>query len=205
MKRKLLFMLLFVASLTGMAQDDVTKYYLTNYGFDSEFDYTAEDKQRVAQEILDVPGWTAELSANYTIVGTYEFGFGGTFNGATVPAQGYDGEAGGALALSTGWEATFVYYQTVTLPKGTYTITVPTYNGKSATKGTSLLAWVPTTGTAVNSTLSSYPAKQWTVDQITFTLTKTTTGRIQIGLQGCRRRFGQLGLPAPGLCGAQRH
>ena len=174
-------MLLFVASLTGMAQDDVTKYYLTNYGFDSEFDYTAEDKQRVAQEILDVPGWTAELSAEYTIVGTYEFGFGGTFNGATVPAQGYDGEAGGALALSTGWEATFVYYQTVTLPKGTYTITVPTYNGKSATKGTSLLAWVPTTGTAVNSTLSSYPAKQWTVDQITFTLTKTTTGRIQIG------------------------
>lgn len=181
MKAKLLFLLCFVTSTTLWAQDDITKYYLTNYGFDTGFHYDANSTAKVAQEILDIEGWTAELSADYTITGIYEFGFGGTFNSATVPAQGYDGEAGGGLALSTGWEQTFVYYQNVTLPKGTYTITVPTYNGKSVIKGTSQLGWVPTTGTAVMSNVTSYPAKAWTVDQITFTLTKTTSGRIQIG------------------------
>ena len=181
MRKGLLFLLLCVTRLTATAQDDITKYYLTNYGFDTDFNYTADSKARVAQEILDIPGWTAELSADYTITGIYEFGFGGTFNGASVPAQGFDGEAGGGLALSTGWEQTFVYYQTVTLPKGTYTITAPTYNGKTATRGTSLLAWVPATGSSVGSAVDSYPSKKWTEDQVSFTLTKTTRGRIQIG------------------------
>ena len=59
---------------------------------------------------------------NYTITGVYEFGFKGTFNGGTVPEKGYDGEAGGGLALSTGWSENMAYYQTVTLPAGNYTI-----------------------------------------------------------------------------------
>ena len=83
--------------------------------------------------------------------------------------------------VSTGWEQTFCYYQTVTLPKGTYTVRVPTYNGKTATGGSSLLLWIPNSGSAVSSSLSSYAAKQWTLDEITFTLTKQTTGKLQIG------------------------
>lgn len=181
MKMKLLATLLSLTSFAAWAQDDVTKYFLDNAGFDTAINYPAESKARVTQELLEVEGWTAELSADYTITGIYAFGFGGTFNNATVPAQGYDGEAGGALALSTGWEQTFVFYQTVTLPAGTYTIYAPTYNGKTATKGTSQLAWVPTSGTAVASALTSYAAKAWTLDSITFTLTKSTKGRLQIG------------------------
>ena len=49
-----------------------------------------------------------------------------------------------------------------------------TYNGKSATRGKSLLGWIPQNGNPVISTLSSYPSKVWTLDQITFTLTETT-------------------------------
>ena len=163
------------------AQADVSKYYLANPGFDSYFDYPASSTRKVAQEIKDIEGWTADLSATYTITGVYEFGFGGTFNNGTVPATGYDGESGGALALSTGWEQTFCYYQTITLPAGTYTINVPTYNGVTATAGTSLLAWIPNSGTAVTSTLSSYPSQKWTLDKIQFTLSKQTTGKLQIG------------------------
>ena len=175
---------LFCAALlasVAQAQTDVTKYYMTNYGFDSDFNYPASSNATVEKEINPIKGWTPNLSADYTITGVYEFGFQGKYNGATVPTTGYDGKAGGALALSTGWEQTFCYTQTITLPKGTYTIKVPTYNGKAATAGISQLAWIPTSGTKVQSSLSSYPSNKWTVDEITFTLTKQTEGKIQIG------------------------
>ena len=183
MKNKKLAFLLCAALMTAQAQaqTDVSKYYLTNYGFDSDFNYTAGSTATVEKEINDIKGWTPVLSADYTITGVYEFGFKGKYNGATVPETGYDGESGGGLALSTGWEQTFCYTQTITLPKGTYTIKVPTYNGKSVTAGISQLAWIPTSGTKVTSSLKSYPAKKWTVDEITFTLTAQTEGKIQIG------------------------
>ena len=181
MKSKFLFVLSVFAVLTARAQTDVTKYYLSNYGFDSDFHYTADSQDAVAQEIRTIDGWTPTFTIDYTITGIYEFGFGGTFNNGTVPSVGYDGEAGGALALSTGWDQTFCYYQSVTLPAGTYTVKVPTYNGKTVTGGTSQLSWIPNSGTSTTSTLTSYPAKAWTLDQITFTLTATTTGKIQIG------------------------
>ncbi len=169
-------------AMSSMAQTDVTKYFLSNYGFDSDFDYDSNSTASVAQEIKEIDGWTPDLSATYTITGVYEFGFKGSFNGAVVPAAGYDGEAGGCLALSTGWNQTFNYYQTVTLPAGTYTLKVPTYNGSSLTAATSTVAWIPTSGTKVTSSVTSYPTMSWTLDQITFTLDAMTTGKIQIGM-----------------------
>lgn len=174
-----------LALLTGvpmLAQSDVTKYFLTNYGFDENFDYTAGTKVTVTQEVKEIDGWIPNLSADYTITGVYEFGFSGTFNGASVPAKNYhDVAEGGGLALSTGWEQVYCYYQTVTLPAGAYTIYAPTYNGKTVAAGTSKLAWIPTSGTSTSSTLTRYPIKRWTVDSISFTLTKQTTGKVQIG------------------------
>ncbi len=180
MKKTFLF-LLFGAALTVSAQTDVTAHYLKNYGFDSGFHHAAGETTEVKQEIKTITGWTAGFTVDYTIAGIYEYGFAGTFNGGEVPAQGYQGSKGGALALSTGWGVEMTYSQTVTLPAGAYTITAPTYNGKSATKGHSLLAWIPQSGETIVSTLSSYPSKTWTPDQISFTLTEETKGKIQIG------------------------
>lgn len=188
MKKILLTNILMLTVLCLNAQTDITKYYLANYGFDENFDYPASSSKSVAEEILPVDGWTANLSATYTIVGTYEFGFKGKFNSGastpgSVPATGYDGEAGGGLAISTGWEQTFLFYQTITLPAGTYTLKVPTYNGCTVSTATSQVAWIPNSGTAKRSTKTSYTANSWTLDQITFTLTKTTTGKIQFGMK----------------------
>lgn len=183
MKKFILTNIMLLVGILVHAQTDVSKYYLTNYDFNQYFDYTASQSTAVVQELLDVKGWTSELTANYTIVGTYEYGFSGTFNGASVPAAGYDGNTGGGLAISTGWEQTFAFYQTVTLPAGTYTLNVPTYNGGSATPAESQVAWVPASGTSVKSTVKSYSVGKWTLDKITFTLTKTTTGQIRFGMK----------------------
>lgn len=179
-KLSLLFLLtLFCVSMN--AQKDVTKYFMTNYSFDENFHYTAGQTNDVAQEIKQIDGWTQGFNIDYTITGIYEFGFKGKFNTASVPATGYDGEAGGGLALSTGWDQDFPYTQQITLPAGSYTIKVPTYNGCGSTAGTSLLAWIPNGGSTVSSKLSGYKANAWTMDEISFTLTKTTTGKVRIG------------------------
>ena len=184
MKKCVVLMSGLLLMVTGsFAQTDVTKYYLENYGFDDSFDYKSGQTTEVKQELKSVDGWTSELSADYTIVGTYEFGFKGKFNGASVPASGYNDEAGGGLAVSTGWEQTFLFYQTVTLPAGTYTLNVPTYNGSEVTAATSQVAWIPSSGSTVKSKITSYPSQKWTLDQITFTLTKSTTGKIQFGMK----------------------
>ena len=182
MKRLLLTMFALASMLTWtVAQTDVTKFFLTNYAFDSGYDYTAGQTKSVAQEILEIPGWTQGFTIDYTITGIYEFGFVGTFNNGKVPSVGYDGEAGGGLALSTGWTQDFYYTQTVTLPAGSYTLTVPTYNGFTATAGKSMLAWIPNSGATVSSSVSSYSSNAWTVDKISFTLNSKTTGNIRIG------------------------
>lgn len=180
MKRNIM-LLLCGAALTASAQTDVTADYLTHYDFDSGFHHKAGATTEVKQEIKTITGWTAGFTVDYTITGIYEYGFAGTFNGGEVPSKGYQNSEGGALALSTGWGVAMTYSQNVTLPAGTYTINVPTYNGKSATKGRSQLAWIPQNGTAVISTLNGYPSKTWSLDQISFTLTESTRGKIQIG------------------------
>ena len=131
MKRNIM-LLLCGAALTASAQTDVTADYLTHYDFDSGFHHKAGATTEMKQEIKTITGWTAGFTVDYTITGIYEYGFAGTFNGGEVPSKGYQNSEGGALALSTGWGVAMTYSQNVTLPAGTYTINVPTYNGKSA-------------------------------------------------------------------------
>ena len=95
--------LLWMCALQAAADADITRYVMINAGFDRNYNHTAAESGNVAQELNEVPCWTSELSADYTVSGVYEFGYNGTFNGATVPAAGYNGDAGGALALSTVW------------------------------------------------------------------------------------------------------
>lgn len=177
----LLFMSMCVPQLT-MADTDVSELLLTNWGFDSEYDYDKNATGNVVQEILDVPGWTKAHSMDYTIVGTYQFGTKKTFNTyGKVPAAGYDGSTGG-LALSTGWTSSLIYNQTVTLPAGSYYLSAAWYNDSDHTTGKSQVGWVPNSGTKVMSTIEKFQwGGQWTIDNVPFELTEETTGKVQIG------------------------
>lgn len=176
--------LMLAYSAQAQPQYDVTQAYIANAGFDSEFDYTIDDVGNVAQEILDVKGWTKNISVNYTITGVYQLGTQKTFNGAPVPAVGQDGTSnGGVLALSTGWNQAMLFYQNVTLPPGQYALVSAWYNGAEKTDGRSRVGWRPKGKVMNYSTVASYPIGEWFTDTIYFEVTETQEGIIQIGFQ----------------------
>lgn len=177
------FALALISGMSANAQTDVSALFLQNGGFDTDLNYSTTASGNVAQEILDIPGWTKTHSVDYTIVGTYAFGTSKTFNtDGKVPAAGYDGSAG-CLAFSTGWEQSLTYTQSVTLPTGSYTIQTAWWNGSSQTAGESLVGWIPSSGSSVLSTLNSFTKNSWTVDEQSIKLTRQTTGTIQIGFK----------------------
>ena len=187
-RRLITLCLITMTALTASAQEfyDLTGYYLQNSLFDSNFDYTASQTGNVAEEQLPVEGWTAAHTASYTITGVYQIGTKKTFNNASVPATNADGtNTGGVLALSTGWEQSLIFQQSMSLPAGTYKLIPAYYNGDaSKTAGASLLGWIPSTGTSTLSKVKSFAVGQWVTDTLTFTLTATRAGKIQIGFKG---------------------
>ncbi len=189
MKRKRLFTLCLMAALSlgAMADEyyDLTSYYLQNSLFDSNYDYDATKTGNVKEELLEIDGWTAAHTAGYTITGVYQIGTKITYNGASVPAQNIDGTTeGGVLAISTGWEQSLIFDQTVKLPAGTYRLVTAYYNGDaSKTAGRSLFAWIPSSGIAASSDIESFPVKTWVPDTLEFTLTAATQGIIRIGFR----------------------
>lgn len=183
MKRFLFVSLCFATGLRCAAQSDVSSFFLTNNGFDTEFNYGADRTGNIAgNAINEVYGWTNENTATYTLAGTFAYNDGVTFNGSSaLPASGFNGSAGGALGLTTGWGNQLYYMQTVTLPRGTYRLCSAYYNVGTATDGNSLLAWMPNSGVSVASSVTAFPVKDWTADTLTFTLSAKTTGKIRVG------------------------
>ena len=173
----------------GQTLYDLSDVYLKNADFNANYDHAVGETGNVAQQICELPGWNKDFSVNYTIAGVYQIGTNKTFNGAKVPDKAFDGTtSGGVLALSTGWEQALKYYQTVTLPAGNYTMKSAFFNGSDKSSGISLMAWLPDGGTPVKSSLTSFSIDNWTEDVVHFTLTETTTGRIQLGFQAPESR-----------------
>lgn len=173
----------------GQTLYNLSDVYLKNADFNANYDHAVGETGNVAQQICELPGWNKDFSVNYTIAGVYQIGTNKTFNGAKVPDKAFDGTiSGGVLALSTGWEQALKYYQTVTLPAGNYTMKSAFFNGSDKSSGISLMAWLPDGGTPVKSSLTSFSVGNWTEDVVHFTLTETTTGRIQLGFQAPESR-----------------
>jgi hypothetical protein len=180
--------LLTVGAQTAFSQDyyDITQYYLENSLFDSNYDYDITKTGNVSEELLEIDGWTAAHTAGYTISGIYQIGTPKTFNGASIPSKNVDGtDDGGVLALSTGWEQSLIFTQSVSLPAGKYKLVTAYYNGDaSKTAGKSLFGWIPASGTSVMSKVAAFDIGKWITDTLSFTLTAVKTGKIQIGFKG---------------------
>jgi len=170
------------ATAVGQTLYDVTDAYLKNTRFDSSFDHKVGETGNVESEMLDIEGWLQANSVTNTIVGTWQLGTALTFDGASIPATGFDGTSdGGVLVLLPNWASTAIYYQQVTLPPGTYYIVTALWNATEQETASGMTAWIPTKGKRAYSSLRSYPQGQWLTDTVSFTLTAATTGKLQVG------------------------
>jgi hypothetical protein len=167
---------------TDVSYYDITPYYLQNAGFDTGYNYNKSATGNLNNVISEVSGWKNTTRVTYNSTAIIQLGSKKTFNGVSVPATGYDGtDKGGVLALSTGWNDTVRYVQTVKLPAGTYRLTAAWYNADaSKTAGQSVLAFVGQY-TKKYSALDSFPCLKWVGDTVVFTLRRTYQGDLMIG------------------------
>lgn len=174
-------------------ETDVTGTYLTNAGFDNScnylFDASAENLASAngGANIQSVTGWTIGATGDNSAASSFEYGYAGTLNNpGNIPSQDPDGASGtgeGTLGVSVAWGGAVTYYQTVTLPAGTYKLQYKAYNSGPVTYDASQVGWVPEAGTSVLSTVTDFALETWSADVVNFTLTEETTGKIQVGLQ----------------------
>ena len=187
MKRKLLFAALCVVSVLGLrAQTDVTSTYIVNPGFESCTARTsnlAAGGSAAGDNYADA-GWTLAQSSAWCSSAVIAYGGSGQVNGASAPSTDNAGNAGNTLGISVGWNNTNKYQSTnaITLPAGHYVLKVYAYNNLSGkTSFTSLLGFVPTSGSSYLSTKTSFAYGEWVIDQVEFDLAEATEGKFQIG------------------------
>ncbi len=135
-----------------------------------------------------VSGWEFGVeNGDAKASGLYEIG-GSAFLGGTgylAPTAGPNGEAeGNLLGMVAVWGATVQYInKTVTLPAGTYTLTVPIYNSKGGTNvpTKSLIGFIADNGTEYLAPAKTYAVDKWTIERVTFTIGEETTGHFSLG------------------------
>lgn len=190
MKKKYLTSLLTMAILaTGggnlQAQTDVTSSYITNPGFENSTGETGNiaggDNQTSSKDYTDT-GWKNTGTAKWSCSAVLDYSS-GQIAGASAPSADNAGDTGNALGISVGWSGTVTYQSanSFTLPAGTYTLKVNTYNANTATQYKSLFGFIANNGTSYLSTKTSFTASEWTYDVVTFTLEEETEGVVQIG------------------------
>lgn len=197
-KTYILFAVIFaaIASIFSVqAQTEVTSTYLTNADFNTSCNYlTADPTSNLGSanggvNIKDVTGWTKGLTGDNSAAASYEYGFVGTLNVSGtygfIPAAGPDAATGtgqGALGISAAWGASVTYYQTITLPIGKYRIDYAAFNSGPNAADYSKVGWIPSTGTSVISSKTSFTMNAWDTESLEITVTSETTGKIQVGI-----------------------
>ena len=169
---------------------DVTSTYITNAGFDA---CTAETSDVAAKTIKDYSsnGWTKATSGSYTTIAVTAYGDGKKLATSTTPTTKKDGTtvSGNTLGIIAGWaDEVKIQSGDITLPAGIYTLTVdhyltPVVNKNNYNSSSSRCGFVTASASYLVSS-TTFTASTWTTETVTFTLTESTTGKVQIGLKG---------------------
>ena len=197
MKRKLGFLMTLVIALcTSSAWAQSVVSVGTNLDFSEgtpvdngicTYAKDIESNGTTYSQMLEVTGWTIEgENGDARAAGLFAYGSGYWLGGKgyNVPATNSAGVAeGNALGIVAVWSATAQYTQPVTLEAGDYVISVPVYNavGGTSVPTKSLIGFIADNGTEYLAPAKAYAVDTWTVENIKFTLTETTTGKLSLG------------------------
>ena len=159
---------------------------LQNLAFDEGTYTDADITIGNSDEQKEVTGWTiASAGGTYHSAGQQAWGSGYYLvnNSCVIPATDYRGKSeGGALSMVAAWKAEVQYTQDVTLPAGSYTLTIPVYNGGGTTAiDKNLFGFIADDGTEYLNTVKSITVDEWTMLTVKFTLKAETAGKLSVG------------------------
>ena len=179
---------------------DITDYYLKNAGFDTDFDYDRQATGDTSNDVKEVAEWTATHTAkSMAVVATFQWGSPKTFYEKAVPTTASDGTTdGGGLVICSALKKALTYVQTMTLPTGRYKLVTAYYNcNNESQEGNSMLGWIPADGSSsVVSMLDNFPYGQWITDTVSFTISESQKGSIQIGIRSIMGLMGESAMVA---------
>lgn len=192
---------------TGVyAQDettDLSEFFITNPHFTMDdpvvggictYDYDCEKNgiDLANYSLLPVQGWTRNKTDSGAAGGVFEIGskawLGG--NHYLVPDVMSDGSTEGkVLGIVTCWSATAQYTQNVTLPSGTYKLSMSYFNSPDSATMTggetaitkNLIGFVTDAGVEYLGETTVFPVNEWTSETVSFTLEEETSGYFTMG------------------------
>ena len=137
-------------------------------------------------QMQPVKGWDMAVeNGDARAAGLFTYGSGKWLGGSgyTVPETDPEGNPGQALGIVAVWTGTAQYSQPVTIPAGTYKITVPIYNAVGGTSPIvkNLTGFIADNGTEYLATSKTYPVNEWYTETINLVLTEETTGIFTVG------------------------
>ena len=176
---------------------DATSTYLTNYNFatgTTQGTVYGYGKDGTPYGYQTVTNWTSTVLAGDNsnssypnsgmVGGLFAYGSTGKMQGGghSAPATGPNGETGNCLGILGVWGCGGYYYQTVTLPAGTYTLNYTVYNqsGTSAVEK-AYFGFIANSGTEYLTSQKTFSVGSWLTISVNFTLTASTTGKVCVG------------------------
>lgn len=186
---------------------DLSEFFITNPHFTMDdpveggictYDYDCETNgiATTNYSLLPVQGWTRSKTDNGAAGGVYAIGSGAWLGGAAyiVPDVMSDGSAEGkVLGIVTCWSMSAQYTQNVTLPAGTYTLSVSYYNtGGESDIVKNLIGFICDDGTEYLGEATLFPVGEWSSETVKFTLNEETSGKFSMGYTSANTGSGNM-------------
>lgn len=190
---------------------DFTDFFISNAHFAlgtpldngvCTYDYDMEKNGTIYYGMQPVQDWTpsdpdtnAKASGLFAVGGGETAWLGAKDQGFVAPETKANGATeGNVFGFVSCWGASASYTQQVTLPAGSYTITIPTYNSKGGTTAIekNLCGFIAEDGTEYLATTTVFPVNQWSNETIKFILDDETSGVISIGYKAANEGSGKM-------------
>lgn len=205
------------------AMTDFTDFFINNAHFAQgtpldngvcTYDYDMSDNGTTYYGMQPIDSWTASTPTDNTLVGDRNnprtdgknAGASGLFavgspetvwlgsKGDVVPATKADGSTeGNVFGFISVWMKSSSYTQNVTLPAGSYTITIPTYNERgTGAIAKNLCGFIADNGDEYLASTTTFPVGVWSNETIKFKLEEETSGVITIGYEAANAGSGSM-------------
>ena len=170
---------------------------ICTYDYDMVDPNGANGRQVEHYGMQPVQGWEASnMNENARASGVFAIGSDAWLGGAAFPpptAMSDGSTEGKLLGFVSVWSATSQYTQQVTIPDGTYTLTISYYNGGgTGAIAKNLMGFVTNDGIEYLCEETTFAQNSWQTMTVKFTLDEPTSGYFSVGYQATNNGSGSM-------------